>query len=101
MTCMHKTRLLAARRLYRFKKQVSWEKYINECFLTYVGSLGQADLILCPDPNCSIVYELEHELWYHLQDSHSYPLQDVRTKTEKGRNIFVDGGCSLVGRKRC
>ncbi|KAK0628289.1 hypothetical protein B0T17DRAFT_149461 [Bombardia bombarda] len=57
MTCMHDTRLPATRRLYGFKKQASWEKHVNECFLFHVNNLGKTDMIPCLDPECFIAYE--------------------------------------------
>ncbi|KAK3939116.1 hypothetical protein QBC46DRAFT_365016 [Diplogelasinospora grovesii] len=100
MTCMHNKRLPAARRLYGFMKQASWQKHVNECYSLYVEKLGKVDMIPCPNPDCSISHMSEQESWYHLQDAHSYPPRSFRTKTEKKRDIFVDGGRASVERKR-
>ncbi|KAK0612550.1 hypothetical protein B0T17DRAFT_499912, partial [Bombardia bombarda] len=88
MTCMHDTRLPATRRLYGFKKQASWEKHVNECFLFHVNNLGKTDMIPYPDPECSIAYESDQQLWYHLQDAHSYPPRNATAKTKKKRKTF-------------
>ena len=86
--------------LYGFKKQVSWKKHVNECFASYSDRLGKTNAIACPDPQCAITYESDQQLWYHLQDVHSYPSRNDRPRTKKKRNVFVDGGYAPYQRKR-
>lgn len=100
MTCMHNQRRPASRRLYGFKKQVSWEKHINHCFQIYTENLGRTGLLPCPNLDCFTAYESEQELWYHFQDAHGYPSRGVRTKIEKERDVFIHSKGDSVARKR-
>ncbi|RYP05254.1 hypothetical protein DL765_009896 [Monosporascus sp. GIB2] len=100
MTCMHNERLPASRRLYGFRKQVSWERYISDCFRTFVKNLRGTDLLPCPNPDCSAAYDSEEELWYHFQDAHSYPSRKVKTEIEKERGIFAHSEGDGVAKKR-
>ncbi len=95
MTCTQNERLPPSRRLYGFRKQVSWKKHINDCFPTYLGKLGTAKVLPCPDPNCSTAYESEQDLWYHLQYAYSYPARSVGTKTKKNGISLWMGDVSL------
>jgi hypothetical protein len=97
---MYNERLPAARRLYGFRRQESWEKHVNECFSLYMDRLGKTDATPCPDPEYSITYKSNKRLWCHLQDAHSYPPRNHRLKTQKERDIFVDRGFLPTQRKR-
>ncbi|TLS20592.1 uncharacterized protein PpBr36_11315, partial [Pyricularia pennisetigena] len=85
ITCLHNEQLPAARRLYGFMKQSSWKKHIHECFFSYINKSGSQTELHCPDPLCSTEYDSTEDLWYHLQDAHSYPSPKAgcRLKTEK------------------
>jgi hypothetical protein len=98
LTCMYNTQLPASRRLFQFKKQVSWEDHVNECVPLFVAKFEKTGGIPCPDPGCGIKDQTEKELWYHLRDTHSYPCHKVKTKTKKQTDAFVHSG--TVGKNR-
>ena len=100
MTCMHDERLPATRRLFGFMKQASWEKHINECYGSYLEKQGKADFISCPDPDCSLTHKSDQDLWYHLQDDHSYPRRTSKTETKSEKDILVVRGYKGLQRKR-
>ncbi|RYP60388.1 hypothetical protein DL771_010531 [Monosporascus sp. 5C6A] len=100
ITCMHNERFPASRRLYGFKKQVSWEMHINDCFRIFVENLGGTGSLPCPNSDCSVAYDSEEESWYHFQDAHSYPPRKVKTKIEKEMDIFVHSEGDGVAKKR-
>lgn len=97
---MYDERLPAARRLYGFRKKANWETHVNECFISYVDKRARTNAIPCPDPECSTIYETDQQLWYHLQDVHSYPPRKDRPKTKPKQDIFVDGTYTLARIKR-
>ena len=101
LTCLYDVRLPASRRLRGFIKQASQKKYINECFEEYVDNQGNTGPILCPSISCSLVYDSEQDLQFHLQDTYSYPPRNTRTGDEQKKDIFVGpGGDRPIGRKR-
>lgn len=56
--------------------------------------------IPCPNPDCSHGSGSEQELWFHLQDAHSYPPRDTKAKSEEERDIFVGQGNEYPQAKR-
>lgn len=58
------------------------------------------ETIPCPNPDCSNGSRSEQELWFHLQDAHSYPIRATKAKSEEERDIFVGQGNEYPQAKR-
>lgn len=91
ITCLHNEQLPAARRLYGFMKQSSWKKHIHKCFFSDINKSGSQTELHCPDPLCSTEYDSTEDLWYHLQDVHSYPSPQAGSRLKTEKDTFMRG----------